>query len=443
MHGIDCQWRGHTDRGPQPHPEGELLSEPLARRLCATSFDADLAEFIATYAEIWRAADSTMHDLGAVIGEPRKRRSERDADEFLDWLEGWLRQYPQSERKRAVAESRLEDRLKPFMTECLGFPGEAQGLLFSAGYRGATDQFVREARAFAGGLRPGHLFQALRNVWVANSIQVLLDLPVRLTPSIFAYSLLYPYTDNFLDSPTRSAATKTAMIDWLTRRLDHQSAPPRSALERAVAALLDGVDRDYPPARFPEVHDSLRAIHRAQVRSLAQQGFDRSLTDAELLGLSLEKGGTSVLADGYLAAGKLEKTEARFLFGYGALLQLLDDLQDCRQDRAVGHETIFSRAMGAGPLDEWTNRLHHFAKRVLDFCRHLSRGRSDALPALIQRSCCVSTQLAVAGNQSCFSRAYLGQLEACSPFRYSFLETQRKLRSERLRRATRACLDRY
>ena len=441
MHGIDCPWRRHTDCGP--HIEGELLSKPPARRLSATSFDADLVEFIATYAEMWRTADHTMPDLGERIGEPRKRQSERKAGEFLDWLEGWLRRYPKAESKRAVAEARLQERLKPFMADCLGFPDEAQDLMFGAGYRGATGGFVREARRFAGGIRPGPLFQALRNVWVANSIQVLLDLPVRLTPSIFAYSLLYPYTDNFLDSPTRSPCAKSAMIDWLTHRLAHQYAPPHSALERAVAALLDGVDKDYPPARFPEVHESLRAIHRAQVRSLAQQRSDRFLTDAELLELSLEKGGASVLADGYLAAGKLEKTEARFLFGYGALLQLLDDLQDCRQDRAVGHETLFSRAMGAGPLDEWTNRLHHFAGRVMDFCRQSCRGRSEALPALIEKSCAVSTQLAVAGNQSCFSRVYLAQFEASSPFSYSFLETQGKLRSERLRRATRICLDRF
>ena len=41
--------------------------------------------------------------------------------------------------------------------------------------------------------------QAMRNVWIMNISQVLLNVEVKFTNAIFAYSMLYPYTDNILD----------------------------------------------------------------------------------------------------------------------------------------------------------------------------------------------------------------------------------------------------
>ena len=63
--------------------------------------------------------------------------------------------------------------------------------------------------------------------------------------------------------------------------------------------------------------------------------------------LSFEKGGASVLADGYLAAGTLSREEVQFIFRWGALLQLVDDLQDIRQDGGEHSLTIFTQVAGA------------------------------------------------------------------------------------------------
>ena len=52
------------------------------------------------------------------------------------------------------------------------------------------------------------IFQAIRNVWIMNSIQILYNMEVKLTPSIFAYSMLYPYSDNYLDDANISVGEK-------------------------------------------------------------------------------------------------------------------------------------------------------------------------------------------------------------------------------------------
>src|SRR4030095_16047831 len=101
-----------------------------------------------------------------------------------------------------------------------------------------------------------------------------------------------------------------------------------------------------------------------QTRSVAQHG-GAGLTDAELLSISVEKGGSSVLADMFLVTGTPEPVEERFAFGYGIFLQLLDALQAVGADMIAGHETIFTRAARLGPLDEVTARLARFIDIVL------------------------------------------------------------------------------
>ncbi len=69
------------------------------------------------------------------------------------------------------------------------------------GYLDAAEKFITTARKENPQLKDEEIFQALRNVWIMNSLQIYWGLPVEMTPSVYAYSMLYPYTDNFLDNP--------------------------------------------------------------------------------------------------------------------------------------------------------------------------------------------------------------------------------------------------
>lgn len=57
-----------------------------------------------------------------------------------------------------------------------------------------------------------------------------------------------------------------------------------------------------------------------------------------------------MLADAHLVAGDVRPDDARFAFGCGTFLQLLDDLRDVAADLEAGHQTIFTRAARRGPL---------------------------------------------------------------------------------------------
>jgi hypothetical protein len=244
-----------------------------------------------------------------------------------------------------------------------------------------------------------------------------------LTPAIFAYSMLYPYTDNYMDDAAVPTRDKFGFSARFGRRLAGEAAAPANERESAIWRLVEMIEQDYPRARWPQVFESLLAIHRAQEDSLRLHSAGETV---DVLTLIFAKGGASVLADGYLAAGDLSQDEARFVFAWGVALQLADDLQDVRKDARDGVRTLFTQAAASGPLDELTSRTLHFAQRVTQ--RVHEPARPDCLPLqeLIERS---STSLLVrsageAGNL--FSTEYLEELETYSPFRFAFLSRQRQ-----------------
>lgn len=128
--------------------------------------------------------------------------------------------------------------------------------------------------------------------------------------------------------------------------------------------LVRLIERNSPRATAPDLYASLLAIHDAQSRSLRLRREHRPAAE-EILAVTFEKGGTSVLADAYLAVGALNPAQVEFAFGWGVFLQLADDLQDLAEDDAAGIATLFSQAACRVALDGLTNRLLRFGYEVL------------------------------------------------------------------------------
>jgi hypothetical protein len=398
----------------------------------AVSFESRTARLVReltdAYLARWRAIPAVMPLLGEAVPRWRQRRNHRLARRLIDTVAGETERYPREQPERARWRDRVRRTVQEFGERNLGWPRGYRDLLFGDEFYQATVDFTRAARAFEPEVRMEDVGQGLRNVWIANSLQMLLDLPVRLSPSIFAYSMLYPYTDNFLDDPQVSAVAKKIFARSLYRRLAGEAVVPGNPRERQVFRLIATIEEEYPRAEYPEVLRSLMAIHVAQTRSLEQQ--DRgSLTVEAVETISAEKGGMSVLADGYLVGGKLSRSEADFCFGYGMTLQLLDDLQDVRRDREAGHATLFSRS--AEPLDGITSRLHRFMSSVLDGASRFAEPRYEPVKDLIRRNCTFLLVGAVGDAAELFTPPFLRRVEHRWPFRFAAME---KLRARAQRR---------
>jgi hypothetical protein len=279
----------------------------------------------------------------------------------------------------------------------------------------AAESFARTAKDFDPALPAADILQALRNQWVFNSIQRYLGHPVSVTPSSFAYSMLYPYTDNSIDSAGSSEPETDAFLAWLALRLRGVNAEMQGNLSRTVGRLLGMIELHYPRSGFPDVYASLLAIHTAQEKSLSLCRVQPSVDEDLLLAISVEKGGTSVLADGYLVTGTLTAPHMDVMFAYGVILQLIDDLQDLEEDRAAGCSTPFTRALDRHDLRAATNRLFAYLGWCLALMREHAPGDAGYLCELIRRSCSLLILEAIARHREWYDTEYIGIMQKHMP----------------------------
>jgi hypothetical protein len=267
------------------------------------------------------------------------------------------------------------------------------------------------------------IYQAGRNAWTAHGLQWLLGMPVELTPSILAYSLLYPYTDNYLDDPRIDITTKLAFNERFRRRLAGDALLPFNAHERVIFDLVAMIEGQYSRSDHPTVFASLLAIHHAQGRSLSLLRRAAAPGEVDVLGLSFAKGGTSVLADGYLVSHALDEAQRQYSYGHGIFAQLLDDMEDVESDRQAGRLTIYSQPAGHWTLDGLANRTFHFGHNVLTGLNCFDV--EESARELIRRGADLFLIDAIGRMDRYYTPLYLQALEAHSPFRFSFLKEQR------------------
>ena len=139
-----------------------------------------------------------------------------------------------------------------------------------------------------------------------------------------------------------------------------------------------------------------------------------------------------MLADGYLIAlNELSPKQVRFMFGLGAFLQMVDDLQDLKQDRKSGDVTMFSMAAdNEVMLESLTNRAIGFGTFVMTLLDAFPAPNIDPLKEVMQFSVAKLIIGAASLNQQYFRKSYLRELETHFPFRFSYLKKV-KLRMKR------------
>ena len=134
-------------------------------------------------------------------------------------------------------------------------------------------KLARVARRFDEGLNMADIIQACRNAWTACGLQPLLGTAVQLTPSITGYSLLYPYSDNYLDQDGVPNDEKLRFSERFRRLLQGEELALANRRERALQLLIAMIEGQYSRVRYPQVFESLLAIHRAQEQSVEQPGI--------------------------------------------------------------------------------------------------------------------------------------------------------------------------
>jgi hypothetical protein len=380
-----------------------------------------VTRLLGEFTDLWWQSEAVAPEWGRHYTVREQLAREEHLAAFLRSLFAELERPPSAPAERQATQACILAAVGALLGHALDLPPELVGVVLAPDFTRSMTQFAQRARRFDPTVSGNEIFQASRNVATMNGLQRLLGRPVQLTPAVFAYSMLYPYTDNYLDDPTISPATKRAFNIRLARRLEGEDLAPANDHERKICDLVSMVEWQYERSRFPQVFASLLAIHEAQCKSLGLLRRGAAPYERDVLGLSLGKGGASVLADGYLVAGELSEAQAAFMFGYGAFLQLLDDLQDAQQDARDGLLTVFSLPARRWPLDRLVTRTLAHGQRVFEGLSCFDDPAAQPLKELMGRSLTSLLINAVGRAGDLCTRRYRWQAEDHSPFRFAFL----------------------
>jgi len=267
------------------------------------------------------------------------------------------------------------------------------------------------------------LLQAGRNVWTCFGLQMILyRQKVTMNDAYLGYSLLYPYTDNYLDDDTISPAEKKTFQDLFTKRLAGIDVKARSPGEQKIWNCVSLVENKYDRRQFPNAFNSLIAINEAQTKSLRQHTTE--IPPMELITqISMEKGGTSVLADGYLVMGDMTEEDALFAFGFGVALQLVDDLQDTSRDIEVNQHTLFTVPfLKKQPCDKNACRILRLMELIVNPANYVLQ-EQDSIRLRWALSKMTNTIAMKAVGKYCylFGEEFVEEVAQCSPIPISSL----------------------
>jgi hypothetical protein len=379
---------------------------------------------VARTVDVWNecsSAQATQNSVRFNSGEQRVREKAYDAE--LLTVEREARRTARTKAERIAMQDRIVASFGRFAASALDLEPETVNLLTND-FLPAGTKLARWSKRFDASLSTSDIMQACRNTWTACGLQALLGEPIGLTPAILGYSLLYPYSDNFLDRADVSRDAKLQFSERFLARLRGDQITASDERETALWALVKLIEEQYPRADFPDVFACLLAIHRAQEESIAQLRSGKGRSGDEVLRMSCAKGGSSVLADACLARGWMSEEESRFSFAWGALLQLGDDLQDLREDMERGSVTLFTQAAVMGiPLDGLVIQLLNFSDRVANQMDELNEG-TERLKKLMRMSWRSLIIGAVANAHNLFTPAFVMEAEHSSPFRFQFLRSR-------------------
>ncbi len=382
-------------------------------------------KYIEQYTGSWLECSTRIPPLGAVYSYKDKLSHETRFEEFLQKLKKGQGERTKLKRNNSSYAKVIFPAIRTLLKSAFNFEDNHLDIILSDSYIEATKKFIRTGHRFDPDLCIEDIFQACRNVWIINGIQSMMGLPVELTPSIFAYSMLYPYTDNYLDDPHITTESKIIFSRHFQQRIEGEKVVPGNSDEKIIFDLIGMIEDQYKRSYYPKVYESLLAIHQGQTKSIRLLGTSSSLPEKDVLGICIEKGGASVLADGYLVSGSITESQERFLFGFGAYLQLVDDIQDVNEDSRTGLLTPFSQVLRQTPLDESTSRTFNFGIRVMDHINCFKGNNLDSLKSLMEKSIKILIIESVELNDKFYSRSYSQEIEEYSPFRFSYLKKRR------------------
>lgn len=358
--------------------------------------------------------------LFPTVGLEQKKENEALVQEFSRKMKKKMQKRPKKKELQEQWERELEADFTDFMGRekmiCLS-QWMSQELLLNC--KEETKHFLDRVRGFDGTLDDAQIWQTLRNYFIYIMIVEMQGEKQNADDPILAYSLLYPYTDNYIDDEQILREEKEHYNRMIAQKLNGEEASPQTLLEERTCRLLDMVLNAYEGTARNRVAETLLRLLKAQNKSIEQQKSEA--TKEKILEISIAKGSASVLADYLFATDDWKEYEESFYLKFGFLLQLVDDLQDIEEDQKTGSRTLMTEVKDEQEREACVNRLLWFSRNVItDF-----KPRNPGLKDFVLKNCVEVTLLSAAMGPQFFSEEYLKTLEPYLPFSLKFLKNRK------------------
>jgi hypothetical protein len=388
--------------------------------------------YINHFARIWEESPVVLPHFTRSYSEKEQNARETNFNVFQDKVKKFQSKKNIKTLKTGDPGHSFFPVFHAFLENVFDFEPDQLEIILSDDFKNVSKDFFYKARMFGPELSPENIYQGMRNVWIMNGLQLMMDIPVEITPSVFAYSMIYPYSDNLLDDPGISNAEKQEFSRRFNSRLHGENPEPQNHTESQLFRLVGMFEGQFPRVEFPGVYESLYAIQQGQTNSLNLINCN-GIEESKVRKICFEKGGASVLADGYLVAGRLTPEQEQALFGYGIYLQLLDDIQDAKEDADANTKTLFSCLSGTTDLGTFVNRTIHFGRKAMEELRCFKGAEMATMLRLMNRSIETMVIESVGLFPDLYSRRYLTEMERHSPLRFEFIRQKRtQSKSQRL-----------
>ncbi len=389
-------------------------------------FDLLLKNLIEKYKNLWWESQVSWPNFPNTYSPQQQKMIEQRLAQFVEAIAKSLEVH--ARQKNNVSEMMLSlfDQTKESWWKLTQSSGLYFSEPFNDGIKRSTKTFLEKIKQYDPAIELKYIYQAIRNLWIMNSLQLYLKVDMTCSDSMFGYSMLYPYTDNLMDDVSKSREEKLAMHGKLKKWLEGEECAPQVEQEKKIFNMVQLIENEFARNSYPLVFPSILTIFNAQLKSLSQQKKDALPYETDILDISFEKGGSSVLADGFLLTGELDERQMDFCFAYGAFLQFADDIQDVVNDKQTHQMTIFSQLAGTYPLDSLVNKLLNFITTIGTL--HLSAPVHEGLRKIILSNCYFLVLRSIGKNKQFFGKKYVQEIENHFPMHFNyFADTQKRL----------------
>lgn len=280
-------------------------------------------------------------------------------------------------------------------------------------------QFFRGVRTFDPSITAPWVWQALRNYLIYGTIVGMEAGEQGCHDAIMGYSLLYPYTDNYIDNPDISNSDKIEFNQMIEDTLKGKEIKPTDPLQdKIIKCLLMGMN--YREGSKKEASSALLLLMLdAQAYSTRFMGYskeDYRTKKDDIIRMLGYKGGVSVLNDYFFSIPKIDLNGIIFYLQFGFILQLADDIQDIPGDIASKTPTLYSM------VDSVKEREANFYQ-LIRFIRAAFQGyeaKNEQMRLFMLRSTMLLCMLTIIRSEDEFSDEFNHYMDDYIPFARDF-----------------------